>query len=193
MDILVLDADGVVNPLRFSDFSAFGLSQEMAAVFFAGPFKQCLVGADTKRALDAFAAEHGLTLDLAGLFAHWHEDQKDTHAQVVGTVRRLREHGVHAILATNQEPYRLAYMRERMGYGDIFDHIFCSSEIGTTKPDPRFFETIQAKLPVGLVRFIDDSQVNVDAARAYGWEGHCFAGDEAVSAQLRAWWPELAR
>lgn len=193
MDILVLDADGVTNPLTFSDFSAYGLSQEMAAAFFAGPFKQCLVGADTKRALDAFATEHGLTLDLAGLFAHWHDDQKATHAEVMRTIRRLREHGVHAVLATNQEPYRLEYMRKVMGYGDQFDQVFCSSEIGIAKPDPRFFEVVQAKLPIGPVRYIDDAQANVDAARAYGWEGHCFSGDIAVSAQLRAWWPEVVR
>ncbi len=193
MDILVLDADGVVNPLRFSDFSAFGLSSEMASAFFAGPFKQCLLGADTRQTLAAFALEHGLVVDLEGLFAHWHRDQSLTHAGVISTVCRLREHGVHTILATNQDLYRLAYMREHMGYGNIFDHIFCSSEMGLVKPDSRFFGTIQAKLPNGQVRYIDDSPANVEAARAYGWEGHCFSGDEAVSAQLRAWWPEVAR
>jgi hypothetical protein len=50
---------------------------------------------------------------------------------------------------------------------------------------------IQEKLPPGPVRYIDDSPASVEAARACGWEGHSFAGEEAVSAQLRAWWPEL--
>lgn len=193
-DILVLDADGVTNPFRCSDFSRFGLTSTAATAFFEGPFcEQCLIGtADTKQVLAEIAAQHGLSLDIDAIVAHWHEDQKETHSLVTDAVGRLRRSGVHTVLATNQDPYCLAYMQTVMGYGALFDQIFCSSLIGCKKPDLRFFETIQRQLPTGPVHFIDDNQVNVDAARAAcGWESHCFAGDEAVAAQLRAWWPAI--
>ncbi len=194
-DILVLDADGVTNPLRFSDFSRYGLSGADAAAFFNGPFKECcLIGADTRQELLRFAAERGLQLDLDGLFAHWHRDQRDTYAKVITAVTLLRQAGVHAVLATNQDPYRLEYMRTDMQYGDFFDQIFCSSEMGVIKPDPLFFLQIQSVLPAGTIRYIDDHQENVETARAAcAWESHCLQGEQAVTEQLRAWWPEVFR
>lgn len=194
-DILILDADGVTNPMRYSDFARFGLSGADAAAFFRGPFRErCLLGADTRQELTHFGAARNLELDLDGLIAHWHDDQKETHAEVVNSVQRLRRSGIYAVLATNQDPYRLEYMRTDMGYSDIFDQIFCSSELGVTKPDARFFLSIQSALPEGTVRFIDDGPENADTARAAcGWESHCMQGEQAVAAQLRAWWPEVFR
>lgn len=193
MDILVLDADGVTNPLRLSDFSRFGLSGADAVAFFNGPFRErCLIGADTKAEMAAFARARGIKIDIDGLFAHWHDDQKAVHESVLAAIQTLRQAGVYAALATNQDPYRLAYMRTVMPYGDLFDQIFCSAEIGFSKPDSRFFLAVQAGLPQGRVHFIDDNEENVSVACSIcDWEGHSFSGDYAVAAQLRAWWPEI--
>jgi putative hydrolase of the HAD superfamily len=88
----------------------------------------------------------------------------------VAVVRALRRNGYGVHLATNQERYRAAYLRDVLGYDALFDVSCYSCELGLAKPAPAFFaeavRRIGAEPPAVL--FIDDSAGNVEGARAAG-------------------------
>lgn len=60
----------------------------------------------------------------------------------------------------------------RYNWQDFFDHLTLSSEVGYIKPDPRIYRLAAEQLGVHTVEcfFIDDSERNVDGARAVGMQ-----------------------
>ncbi|GAA1951880.1 hypothetical protein GCM10009798_08920 [Nocardioides panacihumi] len=85
-------------------------------------------------------------------------------------VRRLRAAGLGVHLGTNQTLRRAAYMREELGYDDLFDVSCYSAELGLAKPDPAYFRRAAELIGAqpGEVLFVDDTGPNVDGARAAG-------------------------
>lgn len=70
-----------------------------------------------------------------------------------------------------------------------FDHAFLSFELGMVKPDPEIFEHVVAALgvPASDVLFLDDNQLNVDAAMRVGLTAARVRGvDEARAALATA-------
>lgn len=57
---------------------------------------------------------------------------------------------------------------------DTFDDLVLSWRLQAAKPDPEAYERAAAALAVdpGQILFFDDSEANVDAARAAGWQAH---------------------
>lgn len=90
--------------------------------------------------------------------------------ETIALVGALRESGYGVHLGTNQERHRAAYMREDLGYDDLFDVSCYSCDLGVMKPDPAFFA--EAGRLIGAVPqsilFVDDSARNIDGARAAG-------------------------
>ena len=60
-----------------------------------------------------------VTEPAAEVLELWHH--VDVDRDVVATVQELRADGVRCALATNQHPERAAYMRENLGYDEVFD------------------------------------------------------------------------
>ncbi len=58
--------------------------------------------------------------------------------------------------------------------------LFCSEELGFSKPHVDFYRKIEAVLGIvpSQILFFDDSQANVDAAKAAGW--HAFLYHDVV-------------
>jgi putative hydrolase of the HAD superfamily len=54
----------------------------------------------------------------------------------------------------------------------MFQRIFVSSEMGVRKPEPRSYEAVSRELGIPLDRmvFYDDTQENVEGARAVGMQ-----------------------
>lgn len=91
-----------------------------------------------------------------------------------GLVAELRGRGYGVHLATNQNPERAAYMRNKLKYDELFDSSFYSCAVGYAKPDPAYFRKVLATLgaEAGEVGFVDDSPANVAAAREVGLVAH---------------------
>ena len=106
---------------------------------------------------------------------------------VVRLVRRLPQ---RTALFTNNGPLLEAGLfAELSEVGDAFDELVFSWRLGAAKPDPEAFERAAATLGVvgERVTFFDDSEANVEAARAAGWHAHRFTtalDAQAVLAQL---------
>jgi putative hydrolase of the HAD superfamily len=88
----------------------------------------------------------------------------------LAVARTLRASGVGVHLATNQDRGRAAYMKAELGYDDVFDSSFYSSDVGWAKPSTEFFTHVVGALGArpDEVLFVDDSQTNVDGASAAG-------------------------
>ncbi len=73
-------------------------------------------------------------------------------------------------------------------FDELVEQIVYSHEIGVRKPDPRAFAMTCACLEVRAADclFIDDNDVNVEAARAAGMQAHLFEGNEQAIARIAA-------
>ena len=77
-------------------------------------------------------------------------------------------------------------MMDGMGLAEIFEHAFASHLIGKIKPDVEVFEHVLEELDCGpdTILFVDDNQLNVDAARNLGIRAEVTRGIAAVERVL---------
>jgi putative hydrolase of the HAD superfamily len=118
---------------------------------------------------DAFAAESkelGHEVDghaVLGLLAG------DLRPEMLGAVRRCRDHGLRTALLTNN-----IVTMDRGEHADTLDELFDvvveSSRAGVRKPDPAAYELVLGELavPAAEVVFLDDLGINLKPARAMG-------------------------
>jgi len=100
----------------------------------------------------------------------------------------LADHGVPQYALTNLpaewvEPVNRLYPQMRH-----MKDVIVSAHEGVIKPDPKIYAVTDARLPFSPheVVFFDDRQVNVDAARAHGFDAELFTGKAALSAALES-------
>ena len=74
---------------------------------------------------------------------------------------------------SNTNPLHWARVCEMTNYGELFDNLFLSYELGVVKPDSRIFRRVLNELDVSpeKVMFFDDKEENVEAARHLGFCG----------------------
>ncbi|MCC5835944.1 MAG: HAD-IA family hydrolase [Opitutales bacterium] len=86
------------------------------------------------------------------------------------TVRRCKEKGYRVFLLSNADS-RFRQTFEELGFGDIFEELFISSEIGYEKPDPRIFHHVREKIACKpeQILHIGDSPFHDGAAATLGW------------------------
>ncbi|OGT80155.1 MAG: hypothetical protein A3J35_01915 [Gammaproteobacteria bacterium RIFCSPLOWO2_02_FULL_52_10] len=78
-------------------------------------------------------------------------------------------------------------MMNDLGLASVFEHLFASHLIGKIKPDVEIFEHVLAELacdPAGVL-YVDDNQLNVDAARSLGIQAELTRGIAAVEKVLQ--------
>ena len=107
--------------------------------------------------------------------ARWLETLGGPIEENVALLRRIRARGgrAHALSNFAQEKFTLAaaaypFLRE-------FDVAVISGQEGVAKPDARIYEILRARTGESELLFVDDSQRNVEAARACGIEAIHFA------------------
>jgi len=121
-----------------------------------------------------------------------HETWRDTQGPIVENIELIRE---------LRPPYRLGVLsnadstlrsrlREGLRIADLFDDIVCSAEVGCAKPEPEIYRLACERLglPPAACVFVDDYEVNVNAATAAGLEGVLYRFDRGddLRAQLAA-------
>lgn len=81
-------------------------------------------------------------------------------------------------------PHPVAAAIRATDWADAFAALVFSCEIGALKPDPAAYRAVPGS--DGPVLFFDDRPVNVDGARAVGWDAHVWTGPDAARPVLRA-------
>jgi putative hydrolase of the HAD superfamily len=190
---VIFDADGVVIfPWRAAQLfeQEYGITGEMTREFFGSVFVDCLVGkADLKEELPSYLTQWGWQASVDDFIRVWFEAENAPDERVICVVRALQEFGHICCLASNQEKHRAEYIRDRMGFAEIFDRLFFSCELGCKKPSRAYYERIMETL--GLVGsdilFWDDSPAAVEGARGCGWNAEVYAGFEDFEARLASY------
>jgi putative hydrolase of the HAD superfamily len=105
-------------------------------------------------------------------------------------VRRLRPPYRTSILSNADSTLRARIAEADQALLGFFDDFICSAEVGMAKPDPAIYALAAARLglsPAACV-FIDDSDRNVDAARAAGMHAVHYRIDrgDSLAEQLAA-------
>jgi putative hydrolase of the HAD superfamily len=192
---LIFDYGGVLWDMRWDVSAALAADHgldELAVV-------ETLYGSETWRRLSVGIGDrvmwhresHERLEALAGrplppLHQHWRESQRWIERNL-DLIRRLRPPYATAVLSNADRALR-ARFEDRGGVLDLFDVFVCSADVGLAKPDPRVYALTAERLGLTASEcvFIDDSERNVDAARAAGMHAVYFRIDQGddLEAQL---------
>lgn len=179
---ILFDVDGVL--LNGQSFSAtleqnYGITQTAVQPFFDDAFPKAILGShDMKQLLEPFLKEWKWPGTVEDFVSFWFKSDSVINEPLLDYIMALTASGTACYLATNQEKYRTAYLLDSLGFGDIFDGSFVSSQMGVKKPDAAFFEKVIAQLapqdPAEIL-FWDDRLENVTAAKAVGIQAEMYS------------------
>ena len=188
MKAILLDVDGVLfhNELFTEQYAKnFNISVEKMLPFFTGVFQQCLLGKkDLKEELETVKDDWGWSGRVEELLDWWFDHEKNVDEALLERMQFLRQQGIGCYLATNQEKYKIAFLKKYL-QGKI-DGVFASSTLGVKKKDPLFFEKVAEtlSLPPQEITFYDDEEENVEAAKRVGVDAQLYTDITAVTTQL---------
>jgi putative hydrolase of the HAD superfamily len=158
-DAILFDADGVLQATDEKWFYAMtaliGTEDEEQVERFLGDIMTAeLLSLAGQRPFEGPLGEvlsrWNVTEPAAEVLRLWRH--VDVDRGVVAAVQELRADGVRCALATNQHPERAAYMRENLGYDEVFDDLFYSCDLGVanrTRPTSPRPSSGSAPSPVG--------------------------------------------
>ena len=177
MRYILFDSDGVcIQAERFSDvlLREKGITTETTSAFFSTIFQECLIGKrDLKQSLPPYLEEWGIKSSVDELLAYWFSSENKPNTELLNYVQVLRKDGMQCYLATNQEKYRTEYMEHEMGFGNLFDSIFSSANLGFVKPARKFYEIIHTEIGSPNkkeVLFVDNTLENIQSADEFGFQ-----------------------
>jgi glucose-1-phosphatase len=111
-------------------------------------------------------------------------------SDTVEVLRGLRADGCTVVALSNTNPiHERAWSTRYADHLEVFDAIHCSHHLGVRKPDPDAYIRVlehHRTAPEDAL-FIDDLEVNVEAARALGLTGIVFEGAARLAASVTSW------
>jgi putative hydrolase of the HAD superfamily len=135
----------------------------------------------------ALREQLGRDVDLSRMaelmMAHLHPNQ-----ELFDYYRALRERGLRLGILTNNVREWEPLWRSKLPIDEIFEDVVDSAFVGMRKPEPEIYELAVQRLGVeaGECAFVDDLQVNVDAARELGFHAVHFGDTSQAIAELDA-------
>jgi 2-haloacid dehalogenase len=116
----------------------------------------------------------------------WPRMLRDAIPETVALLAALRERGHRLVALTNWSAETFPVARARFEFLQWFEDIVVSGEVQMAKPDPRIFRlTLERnRLDPARTLFVDDSPVNVEAARGVGLHAVHFRGADALREDL---------
>jgi putative hydrolase of the HAD superfamily len=187
---VIFDIDGILDHTpRFSDrySKEFGIPLESMTSFFKGPFTECVLGkSDLKVELTKVMRSWKWEKSVDQLLAYWINVELHPDKRILNVISALKSKGVHVYGATNQEKYRMAYLRSLLDLDKHFEKIFASCELGLSKYDEVFYRTVLKEIHARAdeTLFWDDDEKKIGAARKVGIIAHVFNGYDSLIQQL---------
>jgi epoxide hydrolase-like predicted phosphatase len=135
----------------------------------------------------ATSAELGRQVHLHGLAdAYWSD--LDTNDAMVAYLRSVRERGYRLALLTNNVREWEPRWRAMVPVDELFELVVDSAFVGTRKPDPGIYELTLDRLGLAAEQcvFIDDIEVNCEAAQRLGMHAVWFRDTEQAIADVDA-------
>jgi putative hydrolase of the HAD superfamily len=109
-----------------------------------------------------------------------------TNPVMIEWVRVLHAHGLKTAIISNISRTVGDYLRRTAKWLELFDHLCFSGELKMGKPNPAIYHVCLDALgvPAAQTLFIDDREVNIEAARAVGMHGIVFRSAEELRPDL---------
>ena len=128
---------------------------------------------------------HGLTLSFRDFEAAWLEPYHEATPGMADLAKALSEH-YRLVLLSNVDRDYWQVVRAMHPELDCFESLLVSCDLGNAKPDPEVFRHVCRLTGADPSRcfFVDDTALNVEAARALGLHGHVFRTVEGLTAAL---------
>ncbi|HZN88171.1 MAG TPA: HAD family phosphatase [Thermoleophilaceae bacterium] len=202
-----------MSRVLISDFGGV-LSSPLEAGFLAYQEESGVTLAELGRAMAGAAEEHGdqplFQLERgeiteaefrARIEAHLERDfdlarlielsikRVESNTPMVEFVRELRADGVRAALLTNNVREWESLWRSPL-VDDLFEVVVVSAEVGLRKPDPAIYTLTLERLGDSVSAedcvFVDDLEINCEAARALGIQAVHFVDAEQAIPEIRS-------
>jgi putative hydrolase of the HAD superfamily len=123
-------------------------------------------------------------------FADIYFEALDVNEAMIGVMRDARSRGYRMALLTNNVREWEPHWRAMLPVDEIFEVIVDSGFVGMRKPEPEIYELTVARLGDGIgpsdCLFVDDVEVNVDAARELGMRAVHFRDNEQAIPEIEA-------
>jgi putative hydrolase of the HAD superfamily len=130
----------------------------------------------------------GITISLHGFGARLMDALAPNH-ELFDHYRTLRrDRGLRFALCTNNVREWEPLWRSKLPIDELFEVVVDSAFVGTRKPEPEIYAITLERLglPGEACAFVDDLEVNVDAAREAGMHGIVFRDTAQAIAELTA-------
>lgn len=181
--IYMFDADGVVIQSQMFSYKfaqEFNVNISELDNFFKTDFQECLVGkSDLKIAVTPWLKKWNWSKSVDEFLYYWFKAEHQINFDLIKHIKELRKNKRKCILATNQEKYRLEYMKKEMDFETTFDKIYSSNIIGCKKPNIEYYRYILDDLneiPSNII-FYDDRQENIESAKSLGINSYLYNPD----------------
>jgi putative hydrolase of the HAD superfamily len=123
-------------------------------------------------------------------FAEIYFDALEVNEPMIGVMREARSRGCRMALLTNNVREWEPHWRAMVPVDEIFELIVDSAFVGMRKPEPEIYELTLERLGDGIgapdCLFVDDVEVNIDAARAMGMQAVHFQTNEQAIPEIEA-------
>lgn len=196
--VLMVDVDGVVvrhpDPAGWSARIEEDLGVPRQALqdrFFKPCWDDVVHGrARLRDKLEPALAEIAPHVSYGQLIRYWFEGDAHLDEALLLQLAEVRASGTPLHLATVQEHERASYLWDRLRFRDLFDDMHYAAQLGVSKPSQDFYAAVEQRvgLPASAIAFIDDSEKNVEAARARGWRATLWTPGATLSTLI----PELS-
>ncbi len=126
-------------------------------------------------------------ISLDGFGARYFADL-EANARVIEYMRELRARGYQLAICTNNVREWEPRWRAMLPVDEIFDVVVDSAFVGVRKPEPRIYELTLERLGVApqAAIFLDDIEINCDAARALGMTAVWFRSSDQAIEEIEA-------
>jgi putative hydrolase of the HAD superfamily len=175
-----------VPPEAYGEAMAHALARDGVHPLFAierGEIGEREFLARIERGLEATT---GQRISLDGFGARLMDELHPNH-ELFDHFRALkRDHGLRFALCTNNVREWEPLWRPKLPIDEVFDVVVDSAFVGTRKPEPEIYAITLERLGLAAAdcAFLDDLEVNVEAARRTGMHGIVYRDNTRAIAEL---------
>ena len=121
-------------------------------------------------------------------FSEIYFEALEPNEAMIELMRELRGRSLRMALLTNNVREWEPLWRSMVPIDELFEIVVDSAFVGCRKPEPRIYEIVLERLGVEAsgCLFVDDVEVNCDAARELGMTAVHFRDNEQAIAEIRA-------
>ena len=204
IEMLISDFGGVLTTPLFQSFAAIhdaaGIPPESLGIALAritektgaNPLFELECGripeAEFTRAMSEQLAEDlERPVDFGELGLRFFE-ALDPNIGMIDLIREVRREGLRTALLTNNVKEWEPLWRSMLPVDELFETVVDSAFVGVRKPDPRIYELTleRVELPPGACLFVDDLEINCEAASDLGFEVVHFRETAQARAEVHA-------